>query len=216
MRSFVSRIIGIILAMVLIFSVATPVSAYNYNPDNIYHGSTMTYCFEPEFGTTAINNMTQAIERIDAEAYNLELTKVAWTLSTSCYMKIDIFPGACNGAQACFNTFTRKNINFNSSRTLWWYGANNNCFNTNQNQCAGDAYTIITHEFMHALGFEHTGYPGPNLGTCSGGYWTWEVASACDAYGERVMFANAGDGYRRFLSPDDKAGLNNLYCASCF
>lgn len=101
-------------------------------------------------------------------------------------------------------------IQFNSARSgeIWWYGADQNCYPPN---CLSDAWTMAAHELGHSLMLAHRPQDGDRA-HCVGGYYSTNTASACSGpYGKDVMYANAGDGYRRWLSSDDIGGVRYWY-----
>lgn len=203
------RIIGVLLALMVLMVSATPSVAWNQSGAKWAKGTTANYCFGGGFSETAKNNMADAIERIDAEASALTLNRA----SAFCDVDIrtennEVMPPA-RAAKASGVIYVNFHYNF------WIYGSNNQCIQWYAGFCGPDLFSVISHEFMHVMGLEHPGYPGANIGSCSYGYyWTWqaqEVSGLCDQYGDRVMWAAAADGYRRWLSSDDRGGISALY-----
>lgn len=223
------RIAQVILAMTLAFGLmagpkAEPVGAWNgyrqFNQiDNIY------YCFNPNSGwtSTTLNTLRSAIDEIDDNASGLTMTEQG-PMSHSClqpfwyanYLKITFDSTGC--AIMCYirnynnGGLAGHEIRINPHRAMYWGSGQQNCL-AGVN-CMPYARGAFQHEIMHWLGFQHPGFPGANLGSCIAGYHTSWTQLKCDTYGERLMYANAADGYYRTLSwpsSDDLNGLNAWY-----
>lgn len=112
------------------------------------------------------------------------------------------------------STFINPSIN-------WWYlTGKQNCVVWN---CRPDLFTMAQHETGHTMGLAHRGYSGDPPPEhpwtwCHGGYDNEQVVAGCPhtdsrgrLQGRDVMYPAAADGYRRWLTADDIAGINYWY-----
>lgn len=222
------RITQVFLAMVLALGLtvsATPETAEAHNGYARFgKGSTIDFCFNPNSGwtSTVLGALRTAVAEIDNNANALTIREVfngnschQWVYAPS-NLRITLNSDGC--AVMCYVQMYNSlglaghEIRINPHKTQYWGAGQQNCI-VGIN-CLTYARSNFQHEIMHWLGFEHPGWSGPNLGSCTGGYHTSWTQIKCDTYGQRLMYAQAGDGYYRTLawpSYDDMRGLKLWY-----
>jgi hypothetical protein len=117
-----------------------------------------------------------------------------------------------SGAYIHHSTVT---VNASRYNDVWWSTSVQSCtvLSTSSQwqggiDCKADGVALALHELAHAIGMRHS----TESGNCATGYTYTFTSTACVTVAKfAVMFWNGGDGYRRTLTTDDKAGINWLY-----
>lgn len=208
LRHPTSRIAIIIATIVLLFtSLFLPAPAAAWGGVNPINDSTITWCevgHYPFSTQTARNTINNAIESWDANMPGTTITKG----TANCQFTVGWRPfSQPSWPSIPATTITGRAVwfNFDFISDYWVYGANQQC--VVRCPMESDLWTIALHEVGHALGFSHN---MTNPGTCYTGSWSYQAYNACSNqwYTLAVMYNDAADGYRRWISGDDRGAID--------
>lgn len=203
-----------LFTLTLLLAVPSTVAAYKGSP-RISAGHTYEVCVSDEWSWDRGTLIKQAINQGWDDAMDNVTLKV--------FINVDMFWdsqwNACNvrfkkGNTTQFNSWTNDITIANTGFLDWNYDLSpSNCRMDYDYQCPGYASVIAQHEFGHWIGLGHT----TEDTVCRKGYWvtiyqydgyySTETQAACDGLGERLMYANAGDGYWRTIGWDERDAL---------
>lgn len=238
-KIIIRRMAAIVAAAVISMAFAMPASAWhnwNDSASNIrWPNGDVSYCIFGSPSTTHTNSAIAMADRLNGYLGNIRLVyagtgiggagcEISITMGSFSWFNNLATAGLVVGSDAIIND---ADVYINTGRfAMWQYGAVQDCYVGMGQGCLPDYRTVVMHELMHSIGFGH------NRGTedvqrCSIGFYSTGALSACDFYGEAVMYINAGvefaflgntrggylhQGYRHeWPSEDDRNGLYYKY-----